>query len=151
MTTSFQNFSELTVRLNRLNKSFMDNLEYDLDIKGIDDINITQALMIKNIGNSKANITNITNHGYFIGTNITYNVNLLLQKGYLVKDMDTADNRCVYLSLTKKGLAILKIINSSMLSQKDALTNVGVKDIFIQNIISIIDKLQRVLQANVRI
>lgn len=149
--TPFKKFTDLTIKLSKLNKSFLSCVEDELLFNGIYDINSTQALMLKNIGEDKSNVSKTTKQGYYLGTNLSYNAASLLKKGYLIKQVDENDKRCVYLILTDNGIAILKMVNKALLSQQKSLTKVGIKDSSIENINIIIDKFQRVLDNNIRI
>lgn len=149
--TALKAFSELTLKLNKLNKLFMDRIEADLKFNNIYEINAVQALMLKNIGIGKTTVTQATTKGYYLGTNISYNITSLNNKGYLTKQTYYGDARCIYLVLTKKGHQVLKIINKTLLTQQESLTKDGLEDNAIENINSIIDKLQRVLDNSIRI
>ncbi len=61
---TFGNFSELTVKLNKLNKLFMSRIDNELQFNGIHEINATQALMLVNIGNNKTTLANAQTNGY---------------------------------------------------------------------------------------
>lgn len=149
--TPFDLFSDLTVKLSKINQAFLNSLEYELDNHEIYEINVIQALMLKNIGDTKTNITKATSRGYYLGKNMSYNISALLSKGYLLKEIDNNDERSVCLILTKKGLKVLSIIDNAISSQVRSLTSEGVNDNFIENVNGIIDKMQIVLDKNARI
>lgn len=151
LPTSLKKFTDLTIKLSKLNKSFLSCVEDELLFNGIYDINSTQALMLKNIGEDKSNVSKTTTQGYYLGKNLSYNAASLLKKGYLTKQVEENDKRCVYLVLTEKGIEILIMVNNAILTQQESLTKVGIKDNSIENINSIIDKFQRVLDNNIRI
>lgn len=144
-------FADLTVKLSKVNKSFMNRVESELQLNDIYEINAVQALMLKNIGKSRTNVSKATTQGYYLGTNISYNLDILLKGGYLTKEVHEDDRRCAYLTITKKGSKILSIINDVLIDQQQSLTKEGIQDTFIENIISILDKLQASLDSNVRI
>ncbi len=151
LPTPFKKFTDLTVKLSKLNKSFLSFIGDELLFNGIYEINATQALMLKNIGEDKSNVSKTSTQGYYLGTNLSYNTASLLKKGYLTKQVEDNDKRCVYLVLTDKGVGILKMVNKALLSQQKSLTEVGIEDSSIENINTIIDKFQRVLDNNIRI
>jgi len=151
LPTPFKKFTDLTVKLSKLNKSFLSCVEDELLFNGIYEVNATQALMLKNIGEDKSNVSKTSTQGYYLGTNLSYNAASLLKKGYLTKQVDENDKRCVYLVLTENGISILKMVNKALLTQQKSLTKVGIKDTSIENINRIIDKFQRVLDSNIRI
>jgi DNA-binding MarR family transcriptional regulator len=150
-TKPFKKFTDLTIKLSKLNKSFLSCVEDELLFNGIYEINATQALMLKNIGEDKSNVSKTTTQGYYLGKNLSYNSDALLKKGYLTKQVGISDKRCVYLVLTKKGSKVLGMVNNALLTQQESLTKIGIRDNSIENINIIIDKLQRVLDNNIRI
>ncbi len=147
----FKKFTDLTIKLSKLNKSFLSCVEDELLFNGIYEINATQALMLKNIGEDKSNVSKTTTQGYYLGKNLSYNASALLNKGYLTKQVGDHDKRIIYLVLTEKGTGILNIVNNALLTQQESLTKIGINDNSIENISRIIDKFQIVLDRNIRI
>lgn len=149
--TPFGHFSDLTVKLSKVNRAFMNRVEIELQLNKIYEINASQALLLKNIGKSRTNVSKVCSQGYYLGTNISYNLNILLKGGYLTKEIYEEDRRCAYLFLTKKGTNILNIVNDVLIHQQESLTKVGIENNFIENIISILDKLQTSLDNSGRL
>jgi len=129
----------------------MSCIEDELLFNGIYDINATQALMLKNIGQDKSNVHKTSTQGYYLGKNLSYNGDSLLKKGYIIKQQGYNDKRCVYLMLTEKGMEIFDIVNNALTVQQESLTKKGIKDNSIESINKIVDKLQRILDNNIRI
>jgi len=129
----------------------MDRVEDELSDKGIYDVNATQALMLKNIGGDKSYVQKTTTKGYYLGTNLSYNIAAMLKKGYLTKQIGYNDKRRVYLMLTDKGIEVLYIVNKALSVQQESLTKTGIEGNYIKDINKIVDKLQRVLDSNIRI
>lgn len=150
LPNSFNNFVDLTIKLSKLNKSFLSCIEDRLSFNGIYEVTAIQSLILKNIGADKLNLSKASTKGYYLGKNISYNVASLLKKGYLTKQEKESDRRCVYLVLTEKGTQVLNVINNELSIQQKSLTKIGVGDNSIENINGIIDKLQIVLDRKIK-
>ena len=111
------------------------------------DLNPNQVLLIKNIGKESmfVNLASVT--GYKTGTNITYNINDLQRKGYIDKTKGKEDERKVYLTLTKKGLNVLAMIDSVLLSHSNLLQEENIGGKHMREINKILCKLQKTFET----
>lgn len=142
MQDQFYNF---TLNINKLNKMFMIFIESELNNKGFHDINFTQFLLMKNIGEEKTKVCSATENGYYTGTNISYNIKALVKKGYIYKEDNTKDERSVLVSLTKKGLDLLDAINCAIESHMKELTSRKFDDISLEKINKQLYKMYKML------
>lgn len=138
-------FYSFTRNINRINSSFMGFIDMNI-CKNFMDLNPNQVLLIKNIGEESmfVNLASVT--GYKTGTNITYNINDLQRKGYIDKTKGKEDERKVYLTLTKKGLNVLAMIDSVLLSHSNLLQEVRIYDKHMKEINKILCKLQKTFE-----
>jgi len=74
---------DITRLIERLHRRYLDVIRYELSQLGIDDINAVQALLLMNVQNSEVSIRELVDRGYYIGSNVTYNVRHLVETGYL--------------------------------------------------------------------
>lgn len=140
-------FLNLSAKIVYLNKRFLEYLKNELEDNDIHGISAIQALIIKNIGTDKRNVWKTTNCGYYpIGTNLSYNINILIESGFVEKNQDRNDTRNAIISLTAKGLRILDIINGAIMSQENALFEVGISDKDLRATNKILDKLEKFLR-----
>ena len=64
-----------TIRLiERLHRQFLEVVKGELDRIGVEDINNIQALILANIGREELTVGELTNRGYYLGSNVSYNV-----------------------------------------------------------------------------
>ena len=77
-----------------------------LDRNGQSDINATQALLLFNIGNSELTAGELRSRGYYLGSNVSYNLKKLVEMGFIHHQRSRVDRRSVRVSLTDKGNAI---------------------------------------------
>src|SRR5579862_7095392 len=114
-----------SVRLiEQLHRRYLDVVQNELKAQGVDDINNVQALMILHIGMTELAVTDLLKRGYYLASNVSYNVRKLAEAGYLTQERSTADRRSVRLRLTSKGLAQHDRLAEMIERQVVALTDV---------------------------
>lgn len=85
---------------------FMDVIRHELMRLNIRDINSVQCLVIYNIGKENITVGEIKNRRYYMGTNISYNLNKMVKHNYLIQQQDPNDRRCFHVRLSSKGLKL---------------------------------------------
>src|SRR5581483_736164 len=64
-----------TIRLTeRLHRQFLEVLKNELEQLGIEDLNNVQSLILFNIGKNEYTVGELTGRGYYLGSNVSYNV-----------------------------------------------------------------------------
>ena len=96
--------------IERLHRYFLEVLKTALDRRAFLDINNVQALILYNIGNDELTVGELTARGYYLGSNVSYNLKKMVESGYLVQERSTHDRRSVRVRLTEKGRKFLEII-----------------------------------------
>ena len=94
----------------RLHRRLLDVIKDEFDRQGRDDINAVQALLLFNIGNSELTAGELRSRGYYLGSNVSYNVKKLVDLGFINHQRSRIDRRSVRISLTDKGKDVHKII-----------------------------------------
>ena len=96
-----------TIRLiERLHRQFLEVVKAELDRIGIEDINNVQALILSNVGREELTVGELTNRGYYLGSNVSYNVKKMVENGYLVQERSTHDRRSIRVRVSEKGLTL---------------------------------------------
>jgi len=90
--------------VDRLHRNFLEVLKSALDRRAILDINNVQALILYNIGNDELTVGELTARGYYLGSNVSYNLKKMVENGYLTQERSTHDRRSVRVRLTDKGI-----------------------------------------------
>jgi DNA-binding MarR family transcriptional regulator len=94
-----------TIRLiERLHRQFLEVVKGELDRIGVEDINNIQALILANIGREELTVGELTNRGYYLGSNVSYNVKKMVENGYLEQECSAHDRRSVRVKVSEKGL-----------------------------------------------
>jgi DNA-binding MarR family transcriptional regulator len=102
----------VTTRLiERLHRRFLDVIKAELDRLSILDINNVQTLILFNISEDQLTVGELTRHGYYLGSNVSYNVKKLVENGYLIQKRSEHDRRETRVSLSEKALELTARIN----------------------------------------
>jgi len=97
-------YIESILLIERLHRRFLDVIKTELDRLKIDEINNVQTLILYNINSEQITIGELTNRGYYLGSNVSYNVKDLVDKGFLIKERSPHDKRSTKVRLSEKGL-----------------------------------------------
>lgn len=114
-------FYKLTVHINQLNKLILDKIQTLLLENKFYDLNANQALVLSNIGKDPRHVHATNKSGYYLGTNISYNVGVLVKTGYIERINDNKDKRCAFLVLTEKGKQVLDLMEKDNVSHEKLL------------------------------
>ncbi|MCJ9669313.1 MULTISPECIES: transcriptional regulator LdtR [unclassified Neorhizobium] len=94
----------------RLHRRLLDVIKDEFDRQGRDDVNAVQALLLFNIGNSELTAGELRSRGYYLGSNVSYNVKKLVDLGFINHQRSRIDRRSVRISLTPEGQAIAETV-----------------------------------------
>jgi len=106
-----QEYLNLILSIERLHRRFLDVIKSKLDRRGIDEINNVQTLILYNIGDSILTIGELTNRGYYLGSNVSYNLKKLVENGFVVQERSPHDKRSIKIKLSDKGKEICTTID----------------------------------------
>jgi DNA-binding MarR family transcriptional regulator len=99
-------YLETVQLMDRLHRQFLDLVQTTLDTHRIDDVNAVQGLIVHAIGPDEVLVGDLIQRGYYLGTNVSYNVRKLVDGGYMTQTRSTHDRRALKLRLTVKGLRL---------------------------------------------
>jgi len=94
----------------RLHRRLLDVIKDEFDRNGRSDINAIQALLLFNIGNSELTAGELRSRGYYLGSNVSYNLKKLVDLGFINHQRSGIDRRSVRVSLTPKGQAVAEVV-----------------------------------------
>lgn len=97
--------------IERLHRYFLDVLKVELDKKSIQDINNVQAMILYNVGEDEMTVGELTIRGYYLGSNVSYNVKKMVENGYLIQERSVHDKRSIRVRLSDKGIELRKLIS----------------------------------------
>jgi DNA-binding MarR family transcriptional regulator len=106
-----QSYLETIRLIERLHRRFLDVIKTELDRLGIEDINNVQTLILSNISNETLTVGELTARGYYLGSNVSYNVKKLVENGYLSQERSPHDRRMTRVRVSEKGLELCERID----------------------------------------
>ena len=109
----------------RLHRLLLDVIKDEFDRLGRGDVNSIQALLMYNIGDAELTAGELTSRGYYLGSNVSYNLKKLVESGFIRHERSTSDRRSVRVSLTDKGLDVWKVVTGLFQRQLGSLEQVG--------------------------
>ncbi|HWV82203.1 MAG TPA: winged helix DNA-binding protein [Hyphomicrobiaceae bacterium] len=111
--------------IERLHRLLLDVIKDEFDRQGGAELNSVQALLLYNIGESELTAGELKTRGYYLGSNVSYNLKKLVDMGYLHYKRSEVDRRSVKVSLTPKGMAACDIVDKLYHRQLGSLEVVG--------------------------
>lgn len=106
-----QEYLSLILSIERLHRRFLDVIKSKLDRKGIEDVNNVQTLILYNIGDSVLTIGELTNRGYYLGSNVSYNLKKLVENDFVIQERSPHDKRSIKIKLSDKGKQLCDLID----------------------------------------
>ena len=103
-----QAYLESISLIERLHRQFLDVVKAELDGLGMRDINNVQSLILFNIGSEELTVGELTQRGYYLGSNVSYNLKKMVEAGYILQERSPHDRRSVRIRLSDKGVALWK-------------------------------------------
>lgn len=114
--------------IERLHRHFLDVLKIELDRKGIQDINNVQSMILFNIGDDEMTVGELTIRGYYLGSNVSYNVKKMVENGYLIQERSVHDKRSIRVRLSDKGKTLCDLISAMFKRHEDQLKGTDITD-----------------------
>lgn len=111
--------------IERLHRLLLDVIKDEFERLGHSEVNSVQALLLFNIGDAELTAGELRSRGYYLGSNVSYNLKKLVEAGYIHHQRSTNDRRSVRVSLTDKGKEICQVINDLYDRQMKSLEKVG--------------------------
>lgn len=133
-STNRMDFLECLRLIERLHRRILDIIKFRLEALGYGDINSVQALLLHNIGDREMTAGELRTRGYYLGSNVSYNLKKMVGNGYIIQERSEHDLRSVRIRLSPKGATIhsliaeqfdqhLELINAEQLIQEGELSS----------------------------
>jgi DNA-binding MarR family transcriptional regulator len=105
-------YLETLTLVERLHRRLLDVIKDEFDRRSRADINSVQALLLYNIGEKDLTAGELRTRGYYLGSNVSYNLKKLVEMGYLDHQRSRIDRRSVRIKLTDKGREVRDIVDA---------------------------------------
>ncbi|MFM8608686.1 MAG: transcriptional regulator LdtR [Hyphomicrobiales bacterium] len=135
----------------RLHRGLLDVVKDEFDRRGRSDVNPVQALLLFNIGDKELTAGELRSRGYYLGSNVSYNVKKLVETGYLSHERSRVDRRSVRIKLTEKGRQIHDIVQGLYSKHTRTVERVGgISEPEFRSANAILMRLERFFSDNVK-
>ena len=118
-------YLEALTLVERLHRRLLDVIKDEFDRLGGADLNSVQALLLYNMGDSELTAGELKTRGYYLGSNVSYNLKKLVDMGYLHYKRSDKDRRSVRVSLTPKGVDARNVVQKLYQRQLGSVETVG--------------------------
>jgi DNA-binding MarR family transcriptional regulator len=105
-------YLEALTLVERLHRRLLDVIKDEFDRRGRADINSVQALLLYNIGDKELTAGELRTRGYYLGSNVSYNLKKLVEMGFLDHQRSRVDRRSVRIKLTDKGNEVREAVET---------------------------------------
>ena len=105
-------YLEALTLVERLHRRLLDVIKDEFDRRGRSDINSVQALLLYNIGDKELTAGELRTRGYYLGSNVSYNLKKLVEMGFLDHQRSRVDRRSVRIRLTEQGQEVRHIVET---------------------------------------
>src|SRR5436853_5719490 len=105
-------YLEALTLIERLHRRLLDVIKDEFDRRGRADINAVQALLLFNIGDKELTAGELRTRGYYLGSNVSYNLKKLVEMGFLDHQRSRVDRRSVRIKLTEKGADVRETVRA---------------------------------------
>ncbi|HSR72338.1 MAG TPA: MarR family transcriptional regulator [Kiloniellales bacterium] len=131
----------------RLHRQCLEVVKAELDRRGIRDLNNVQALILFNIGEDEFSVGELTQRGYYLGSNVSYNVKKMVENGYLIQERSPHDRRSFHVRASEKGVEIFRAVSGLFDSHAESLANAQLGEEVLQNANATLRRLQQFWSA----
>jgi DNA-binding MarR family transcriptional regulator len=125
-----EHYLEAISLIERFHRQFLEVVKLELETLRVHDVNNVQAMLLFNMGDADVSVGELISRGYYLGSNISYNVKKLSDSGYLVYERSVHDRRSIRVRLTPKGRTLrdrlsgmlrrhIEMLGQSQITEKD--------------------------------
>ena len=105
-------YHEALTLVERLHRRLLDVIKDEFDRRNRSDVNSVQALLLYNIGDKELTAGELRTRGYYLGSNVSYNLKKLVEMNFLDHQRSRVDRRSVRIKLTDKGREVRDIVET---------------------------------------
>lgn len=129
--------------IERLHRRFLDVLKVEIDRKGLQDINNVQAMILFNIGDDELTVGELTIRGYYLGSNVSYNIKKMVENEYLIQERSVHDKRSIRVRASDKGKELCDYVKEMFLRHEEQIKSTDIKEVDLVDAFDILRMLER--------
>jgi DNA-binding MarR family transcriptional regulator len=136
-------YLEVISLIERLHRQFLEVVKLELDKLRVHDVNNVQAMLLFNMGEADISIGELISRGYYLGSNVSYNVKKMSEGGYLVYERSVHDRRSIRVRLTPKGRTLRDRLSAMLNRHMEMLGKTQITDEHLQSAAATLQRLER--------
>lgn len=126
-------YTETIALTERVHRRYLSIVKIELERLDIRDINAAQAMILYNIDEDSPVTTELQARGYYLGSNVSYNVKKLVDQGYLQQERCQHDRRAIRITCTEKGLNVSRRLDALFNIHTQRLDGLGLNQQWVSN------------------
>lgn len=135
-------YFETVMLIERLHRLFLEVIKGELDRMKIHDISNVQCFILYNIGKSRLTVGEISNRGYYLGSNVTYNLKKMVESGYIHQEQSPHDKRSSHIQLSPKGIELFEKIDALLREHTKNMRHNGLMEQEIKTVKGLLQRLE---------
>ena len=135
-------YFETIMLIERLHRLFLEVIKGELDRIALHDINNVQCFILYNIGENRLTVGEVSNRGYYLGSNVTYNLKKMVENGYIDQEQSPHDKRSHHIRLSSKGLALYEKIDAIFKEHTKNMRHNGVTETDIKSLKALLQRIE---------
>jgi DNA-binding MarR family transcriptional regulator len=137
-----ESYFKSVVMVERLHRLFLEVVSIELERLQIRDINSVQCLILYHIGREQVSVGELTGRGYYLGSNVSYNLSKMIKNQYLLHERSDHDRRISNVRLSEKGLVLCAKIDELFKKHAKELERNGIGSNQLSNLVSLFNSLE---------
>lgn len=135
-------YFETIMRIERSHRLYLDVIKYELENLRIEDINNVQCMILYNVGSGQVSVGELTNRGYYLGSNVSYNMKKMIINGYVIQEPSPHDKRSSRIRLSPKGVQLYRNLEKIINRQIEEIHQFGVSEEDVRSLVKTLSKLE---------
>ena len=136
-------YFQVILLIERLHRQFLEVIKLELDALRGHDLNSVQAMMLYNMGDADISVGELMHRGYYLGSNVSYNVQKLSESGYLLYERSAHDRRSIRVRLTPKGQKLRDRLSEMLHRHLEMLDQSRITDEDLRSAVTTLQRLER--------
>jgi len=136
-------YFEVISLIERLHRQFLGVVKLELDKLDVHDLNNAQAMLLFNMEDADVSIGELISRGYYLGSNVSYNVKKLADDRYLTYERSEHDRRSIRVRLTPKGRTLRDQLARMLNRHIEMLSQTQITETDLESLVATLRRLER--------
>jgi len=136
-------YLEVISIIERLHRQFLGVVKLELERLRAHDLNNVQAMLLFNLGDAEISIGELISRGYYLGSNVSYNVKKLADERYLTYERSLHDRRSIRVQLTPKGRTLRDQLARMLNRHIEMLSQTQIIETDLEGVVATLRQLER--------